>query len=67
MLRYARGYEFATVSCRTMDVVPGASGTARLGRTRFSDRDLAADFDNLIARQIKIICHMGGIALHEDE
>ena len=33
------------------------------GRARFSDSDLAADFDNLIAWQVKIICHMGGIAL----
>jgi hypothetical protein len=37
------------------------------GRARFSDRDLAADFDNLIARQVEIIRHVGGVALHEGE
>jgi hypothetical protein len=40
---------------------PRSIGTraARGGRARFLDRDLAADFDNLIARQVEVIRHVG--------
>jgi hypothetical protein len=34
---------------------------------RLSNRDLAADLDNLITRQVEIIRHVGGVALHECE
>jgi hypothetical protein len=40
---------------------------AAWGRVGLSDRDLAADFDNLIVRQVEIVRHMGGVALHEGE
>jgi hypothetical protein len=68
MLRYACGCALANCQLPDDNVVPGASGTARPGgRTRFSDRDLAPDFDNLIARQVEIICHVRGVVLHENE